>query len=527
MYWADRKVDEIEKGLKDSLASGKEVVIRDEKTASGRVHVGSMRGVAIHAILERIMQERGHNAKFYYEINDTDPMDGLPSYLDAAEWEQHMGKQLKSIPSPDGKAANFAEYFGQEFIDVIEVSGFHPVFYRASELYDSGRMNDVITIALQNPDKIRSIYKEVSGSIKDADWLPVNVVCEQCGKIGTTKAISFDGNEVEYVCQENAVEWAKGCGHTGKVSPYDGNGALPWKVEWAAKWKVMNVEVEAAGKDHMTKGGSHDTSRRISEEVFEYKTPFAFSYEFFLVGGAKMSSSKGNASTSKEVADLVPRQIFRLAHLGKDVKQAFNFDPDGDTIPLLYDQYDRIAGMYWAGKEDDNARVFALIHADPEDKELLTERFLPRFSQIAFLVQMPHLNLEEEAAAMKGSALTEADLHELNERAEYARLWLQKHAAPAYRFELQETLPSSVAALTDEQKAALKLFGNKVSAVSQYDGQAIHSLLHEVKEESGLEPKEFFSALYTAFLDKDSGPKAGWFLSTLPQDFVVARMSEV
>jgi len=56
------------------------------------------------------------------------------------------------------------------------------------------------------------------------------------------------------------------------------------------------------------------------------------------------------------------------------------------------------------------------------------------------------------------------------------------------------------------------------------DGKALHTFIHEVKEESGLSPKEFFSAIYTAFLGKESGPKVGWFLSTLEKDFVVKRL---
>ncbi len=77
------------------------------------------------------------------------------------------------------------------------------------------------------------------------------------------------------------------------------------------------------------------------------------------------------------------------------------------------------------------------------------------------------------------------------------------------------------------QKSALRSFADKLEALEQFDGQTIHELTHVIKDESGLSPKEFFSAIYIAFLGKDSGPKVGWFLSTLMKEFVLERLRAV
>jgi len=42
----------------------------------------------------------------------------------------------------------------------------------------------------------------------------------------------------------------------------------------------------------------------------------------------------------------------------------------------------------------------------------------------------------------------------------------------------------------------------------------------------GLTPREAFSAIYLAFLGKDSGPQAGWFLAALDREFVLRRLEE-
>lgn len=527
MFWLDRIYADIEKAIPEKLKSGETLLVRDEKTASGRVHVGSMRALALHAAMSERLTEAGIPNIFKYEINDFDPMDGLPVYLDEAVYREHMGKPLYMIPSPDGKAKNFAEYFAEEYIEAIHEAGFTPEFYRASELYLSGKMNDAIRLALEKADIVRKIYKEVSGAEKPDDWLPINVICENCGKVGTTKVTAFDGEKVTYACYPTAVKWAEGCGHKGVVSPFDGRAKLLWKLDWAAKWFVNGVDVEGGGKDHYTKGGSRDVAKRISEEVFGYAEPFGVPNEFFLVGGKKMSSSRGEGSSAKDVVELIPPHIFRLALFGKDINQQINFDPSGDAIPVLYDQYDKIAEKHWSGITDDDTRLFLYVHS-PKDRAHIEKRFLPRFSEVAFIAQMPHLNLLSEVEKLKGSPLTDADKKEAEERATYALHWVKVAAPDDYRFELQtESVPESAKNLSSEQKDALKQVLSYIETASTLDGLSLHTELHEIRKRTGLSAKEFFGALYTAFLGKDHGPKAGWFLSVLSKEFLQKRLGEV
>ncbi len=525
-FWADRIVDEIERDRADLISAGTELIVRDEKTASGHPHVGSMIGVALHDTVTRALRERGVSARFLYEINDTDPMDGLPAYLDASVYQQHMGKPLNRIPAPDDSAENLAEYFGNDFQKVIVEGGYTPTFYKTSELYNSGRMNDMIRLALIHADTIRDIYKRVSGSVKPDDWLPLNVICEQCGKVSTTKVTSFDGERVTYVCVPDIVKWAEGCTHEGIISPFDGRATLPFKVEWPAKFKVVGVHVEGAGKDHTTKGGTRDVARAIVQEVFNYPEPVNIPYEHFLIGGKKMSSSKGNASTARAISDLLPAIIFRLALVGREINRQTDFDPQGDSIPLLFDKYDRLAEKYWQNSDDDDARTFVLMHTDAE-KDLTQKRLLPRFSLVSFLVQMPHIDLGEEIARLKGALLTPADVTEYTTRAKYARQWLSAYAPEHYVYKLQETLPPATRQFSEPQKEALRQVLAYVVSQQILSGKTLHEKLHEIKDSLGLSPKDFFSALYISFLNRESGPQAGWFFSTLERSFLETRLREV
>lgn len=498
MFWADRISQEI---LNRFGPKGR-IFIRDEKTVSGRVHVGSMRGVAIHGAVSEALGERAPH-EFVYELNDFDPMDDVPPGFE--RFAEHLGKPLCNIPSPEDGYASFGDYFGREFSGVIEAAGWRPSYTWASELYKSGKMDGVIREALEGAEAIRRIQKEVSGADRKPGWLPISIVCPSCGKMTTTDATDFDGKTVQINCYPSKVEYTKGCGFEGRVSPFGGNGKLYWKADWPAKWKVYGVTVEGGGKDHSTKGGSRDVGNHIASEVFKYEPPFDIPYEFFLVGGKKMSSSKGRGSSAKEISDLMPQKIFRLALLGKDINQAINFDPEGDTLPVLYDQFDKLAENYWAGTKDDYARLFEFLFPD---KHIPAQSALPRFSQVAFMVQMPHLDIQKE--------FPNADRAELEERAQYAQKWLAQFAPEKFLFRLQESMPS--VAIGESGKAALGALADVIeSRDGMPSGEELHQKLHESKE---------FKAVYLAFLGKDHGPKAGWFLSVLPREFVLKRLRE-
>lgn len=525
MFWADKLADETVRRFKSVVEKEEPIIVRDEKTASGKVHVGSLRSAAMHALVADVLQDRGVKAEFHFEINDFDPMDGIPSYLDEAIYKKYMGVPLCNIPSPEPGYENFAELYGQEYVEVLEKIGFNAQVYRASELYRSGAMNDLIRKALDRKDKIREIYYRVSKSEKGEDWYPLNVVCEKCGNLSATKITDWDGDTVAYTCSSDTIDWAEGCGHEGRISPFDGKAKFPWKVDWAAKFVAKGVHFEGGGKDHYTKGGSRQVAEAIAREVFDHEPPYGVFNEFFLVGGKKMSSSKGNAATASEMVEILPPHILRLLLIKSPINRQIDFDPEGEAIPVLFDTYDRLAEKTWNGAEDDDARIFKFAHLVNDREE--RRRFLPRFSQVAFLVQMPHMNIEEEISVMKGELLSAEDKKELAVRIEYAKSWLKNYADEKFIFVLQDTVPDIAKNISEEQRKALQMFADKLSVLEVTDGQIIHELTHEVKEESGLSPKDFFTAIYLAFLGKESGPKVGWFLSTLDRDFIVQRLLEV
>ncbi len=186
------------------------------------------------------------------------------------------------------------------------------------------------------------------------------------------------------------VKWAKGCSYTGEISPFDGNGKLPWKVDWPAHWTVMGVTIEGAGKDHSSAGGSRDIAKELCAEVFNYPNPYNLPYEFFLIGGKKMASSKGLCLKARELADVLPWEVGRFLFTRTDYKKAIEFDPVGtQAIPNLFDEYQKAAEAYFNKGDNDLARAFELSQV----REVQQPPKI-RFSVLAQWVQMP--NKEEE-----------------------------------------------------------------------------------------------------------------------------------
>ena len=518
MFWADRIAKEIQE-KKGGL--GRPLVIRDEKTLSGRVHVGSMRGLAIHALVAEVLEEYGIQNTFLWEHNDFDPFDSIPPQLDAGVYREHLGKPIYLVPSPEEGFANFAEFYGAEFESVHRKFGASPDYYRAyADLYAAGKMDAQIRTALDRADDIRRRLKEVSGSVKDETWLPISVVCEKCQKMMTTRAYDWDGETVAYACERTPDECVP-CGHEGRLAPFKGAAKLFWKVDWAAKWVAMGVDIEGGGKDHSTKGGSRDVANHIGREVFNVEPPFDIPYEFFLVGGKKMSSSKGRGSSAKDMSELFTPELFRLLLIGKDPMQQIDVDPEGDSVPRMYDWYDDLAQMVRDGVADDFTRLYALAQL-PEDQAERAAPWQLRFSLLSFVVQMPHMDLFTEAARVKGSPLTRDEEVKLEERARYARFWLETYAPESARYVLQEG--PVAASFSDAQKSAFKALMTFVD--EERSGEEVHAFLHALKSDIPIAPKELFQGIYELFLGRTSGPKAGWFLSVLPRDYVLNRLKK-
>ena len=522
LFWADELAASVD---------GPQVV-NDSKTPSGTVHVGSLRGVVLHDAIRRAVAERGLDVTFRYGVEDLDPMDAqallTPDAVEAA-----MGRPLAHVPAPAGSdSPNYARHFAGLFLKTFEGLGIKPELYWMSERYAAGDMDPYIEKALDRAQVILEIYRTVSTVNHPPDWLPVHVICENCGKIGTTIATAWDGKEVTYECRPGLVEWAVSCGHRGKVSPFGGRAKLVWNVDWAARWGLVGATIEGCGKDLATAGGSRDRADAISRRVFDREPPLNVPYEFLNIGGKKMSTSKGTGAAAHEIADILPNELLRFLFIRQKPRRAIEFDPEGDTIPGLFDEFDRIcaavAGRPFRGELPPSPkRILRLSLVDgAADVAAQAALYRPAFRHLALLIQVPGVDIEERITAEKGAPLDEEERHILSERTRLARAWLDTFAPDRYRVEVQAELRTeALAGITEAQFVFLRSLAAGAEREKPNSGDAWQDLIFRTAQERGVPSGDAFAALYAAFLARANGPRAGWLLASLERGFVVRRLA--
>ncbi|MEO8274452.1 MAG: lysine--tRNA ligase, partial [Chloroflexota bacterium] len=232
MEWADELAARV---------SGPQVV-NDSKTPSGTVHVGSLRGPVILDVITRALRAAGHETTLLYGVDDLDAMDAQ-ALLTPDAIERSMGVPLAHIPDQvDDGHASYARHHAQVFIDLFADLGVQPDrYYWMSDIYPTGAMDPFIRTALDRAHIVRDLYRRVSNVQHPDTWHPVLVICETCGKVGTTIVTKWDGERVYYECRAELVTWARGCGSSGWVLPFGGRAKLPWNLEWAAQWSLFGV----------------------------------------------------------------------------------------------------------------------------------------------------------------------------------------------------------------------------------------------------------------------------------------------
>ena len=268
MHWADVVAEKL-KVLSDkhTIATG--------ITPSGDIHVGNMREIITADAVQRALERVNVESELLY-IGDTfDPLRKVYPFLSESYAEQ-VGKPLSEIPCPCNSHRHYAEHFLEPFLNAVNELGIRQRTLLTHELYSDGRYAEAIRKVLDNRERIKEILESISGRALEENWFPYNPKCSMCGKIPSTKVTEYKFPFVFYECN---------CGHEGKADVRRAEGKLPWRVDWPARWWMLNVTCEPFGKDHATVGGSYDSGKAIAEEIFNFKAPFPVVYGWIQLKG--------------------------------------------------------------------------------------------------------------------------------------------------------------------------------------------------------------------------------------------------
>lgn len=506
MQWLQSLVDEVIAKYPDG-----QIVVSSGVTPSGKYHVGTLREIMTAEAIAREVRSRGRSAQHLHFCDDFDVFRKVPADI-PADYEQYLGQPVSDIPAPDGSNRSYADYYLEDLFTISRSLHLDMEVLRANELYRTGRFVTPIERALTRIDDIRRILEQVSGRALDDTFSPVQILEEgrlknrHFDKIDTTaKTVIYRGHD----------------GAQKDVSYVQGQVKLNWRIDWPARWWLYGVQVEPFGRDHATRGGSYDTGKELVKDIFGGNPPIPVPYHFINRSGEtkKMSKSAGNVITAVELLDIVPAEILWYFML--------RFNPEKQ---LFFDEKQGLMKLF-----DDFAALLAKTDKTDSERHLLDLCLeginAPTASNIPFthLVVSYQASLKDANKTIEVIARTEhaqtalSDQETILRELTFIDTWLQRFAPDEVRFELRQNIDQLE--FNEQETAFLAAVADKIAdAPSNASGDWFHMMIYERKDAFTLETTEMFSTLYRALIGKSSGPRAGWFLSILPRDWLVQRL---
>lgn len=505
MQWLNRIVDEVVSRHPDG-----EIVVSSGVSPSGTYHLGTLREVLTAEVIMRELKRRGRASRHLHIVDDLDVFRKVP--VDVPEsFSEHLGKPLCDVPAPDGSDRSYADFFLADLLTAAEGLHLELEVVRAHRRYRDGEVAEAIEKSLDNMPAIRSALESISGRKLEAQWTPVQII--ENGRLKNREFVSINSSA-------KTIEYKDADEHNRTANYQTGEVKLSWRIDWPARWWQLAVDVEPFGRDHATKGGSYDTGAAIIRDVFGAEPPYPVPYNFINRTGdtKKMSKSAGDTITAADLLTILPAELVWFFMLRYGPEKLLFFDT-GDTLSRLFDEFAELLAK--TDKSDTDQQLVDLCLQGVE---------APTVSRVPFthLVASYQASLRNPEQTMAIIARTEhADVVASDEATIRAELrfienWLDREAPEDAKFALRDTVQGSD--FSESERVFFAGLADKIAAAPEdADGAWFHDAIYQFKTDD-MGPKLLFQALYRLLIGKDSGPRAGWFLSILPRDWLIERL---
>jgi lysyl-tRNA synthetase class 1 len=487
-HWAYRLANEVI----ERNPNKQEYVILSGATTSGTPHLGTVCEFLFPYAIKKALEDTGRKAKMYFVLDILDAFDKVPSSVSQYETElaPHLGKPLERVPDPTGTAPSLGEYFYLQMKAIMDGMGIEADVVKASGLYEKGIPVPYAKMSLDKIELLKQIIKETSGRELKKGWTPIMPICDLCGKIATTRVTSFDKEyNCEYACDAK-LDYVEGCGNTGKFNLSEPTKyKMVWRLEWAARQAYMDADIEGAGVDHFTKGGSWDTAIAIHRQMFQEEKPLiGYKYGFVLLEGRKFSKSKGNGMGMAEMVKLIPPKVIAYHLLKFDLEENINFNPQKESMLAIIEDYE----------------AASKISGDPEgmSKADVKKHFAYRLSgkrewACQFRDMLMYYEIFRDWGNVRKNFPGASD-PDINAISPYIEEWIARDFVPDdYSFTYRPA----------KAEGAAREFLESLDPSKDADG--IHNAIYEFAKAKGIPGGEMFKALYRTLLGKERGPRLG------------------
>jgi lysyl-tRNA synthetase class 1 len=488
-----------------------DIVVSSGVSPSGTYHLGTLREVLTAEAIAWEVRRRGRTAQHLHIVDDLDVFRKVPANVPES-YKQYLGKPLCDIPSPDGSDKSYADFYVGDLFIAADKMHLDMRVVRAHEKYRAGFFVEAIEKALEQKEAIKQILESISGHAVDDNWSPVQVV--EDGYLKNRPLVSFDKDSKNLVFKDKDSQ-------DRQISYASGEVKLNWRIDWPARWWLLGVNAEPFGRDHATKGGSYDTGAAIVKDIYSGEAPIPAPYNFINRTGdtKKMSKSAGDVITAAELLEVLPPEVVWFFVLRYAPDKLLFFD-EGPTLMRLVDEFGELLAK--PAKSDSEKQLLELSLHGVEQ---------PTVSRVPFTLLLASYQaaLKDIDKTLEIISRTEyqqvasQDAQIIKNELKFIDAWLSTRAPDDIKFSLQDSFDAS--GFTDVQKKFMADLADKIEAApAKADGTWFHLAIYEFKDLTGLAPKELFTTLYQALIGKQSGPRAGWFLSILPRDWLIKRL---
>ncbi len=525
-FWTDKLAREIVERKKfrftdDSIPKFKNFIVKTSASLSGVLHIGRLSDTIRSEAVHRSLKDRGVKTELIWVAEDMDPLRKVPEGV-SKKYVDYIGMPVTDIPDPEGCHKSYAEHHVSEYFKVLDEFVFSKMKkFSMRQEYKKGNFKKYIKILLKNVEEISEIQNNYRETKLPPGWSPWKPICDNCGKIITTRVTKFENGKASYKCEDYSFEKyvAKGCGHEGENDPLKGNGKLMWKSEWAAQWTRWKVCSEGAGKEYQVPGSAFWINGEILERILKFPMPVPIFYEHLIINGKKMSASVGNIVYPHEWLKVATPELLRLLFL-KDPMRVRDFK--WEDVPRMFDEQDELEKIYYGKKKIENerdritmSRLFEMIQIKPLQKtyqqkisfDLLLEiiKILPEENQLNFT-----LNKLKELGHIK--TITPELKVDVEIRLRYGKNWFEK-------FSKKEEVKVKV---SDKEKEVIK---NLIKIIeSGNDGEKLQYKIFEIAKASGIKPVEFFKLIYKIILNSERGPRLGPYIIERGKKEVIEKL---
>lgn len=495
---------------------GQEHIIATGITPSGEFHIGHLREILTGDMITRAAKRAGLKAELVFVVDNADPLRKVYPFLDKS-YEEFIGQQLGAIPAPDSEGKpdwrrfeqegwTYGDHFLTPFLDALKQIGVEPRLIPNLQAYRSGMFADAAKRCCDDIETVKEIIERVSSRELPSGWFP----WQPLNSKGSLDGVTITGYDYPL------VHWEDEHGESGSSDITKGEGKLPWRLDWPAKWGHNNVTCEPFGKDHGASGGSYDTGKELAE-FMGHAPPLPLTYEWIsLRGQGAMSSSTGNTIGPIEALELVPPQILRFLIANSKPNKAIEFDT-GMGLVNLADEYERLCSRDFETELNDETKS-RRQRVQIEDSQaalrlsMISEEDSSQATAVSFrhLALLAQIKVEDKQVweSLRESGAIDSPSPVLKDRLIRMRAWIKSsHFPEEMRIQIMtEPHQEALSHLEQHQRDLLPTLLTCFEDAA-WDVSGITGAIKTIAEKTEASMKDVYRTCYAVFMGAERGPR--------------------